>query len=73
MDIRDTTESLQPLRIKRKQRSLVLMEHLLFEGCSSCNAPETFQRCMMEIFSDMVEISIEVFGMGYVAGHVVVM
>ena len=26
-----------------------------------CNAPVTFQRCMVEIFSDMVEISIEVF------------
>ena len=26
-----------------------------------CNAPGTFQRCMMEIFSDMVEKSIEVF------------
>ena len=26
-----------------------------------CNAPRTFQRCMMEIFSDMVEKSIEVF------------
>ena len=26
-----------------------------------CNTPRTFQRCMMEIFSDMVERSIEVF------------
>ena len=26
-----------------------------------CNAPATFQRCMMSIFSDMVEKSIEVF------------
>ena len=26
-----------------------------------CNAPRTFQRCMMTIFSDMVEKSIEVF------------
>ena len=26
-----------------------------------CNAPATFQRCMMSIFSDMVEQSIEVF------------
>src|ERR1051325_7437263 len=26
-----------------------------------CNAPATFQRCMMSIFSDMVETSIEVF------------
>ena len=26
-----------------------------------CNAPRTFQRCMMAIFSDMVEKSIEVF------------
>ena len=28
---------------------------------SLCNAPATFQRCMMEIFSDMVEKCIEVF------------
>ena len=26
-----------------------------------CNAPSTFQRCMMAIFSDMVERTIEVF------------
>ena len=26
-----------------------------------CNAPATFQRCMLAIFSDMVEKSIEVF------------
>ncbi|XP_037491002.1 uncharacterized protein LOC119369133, partial [Jatropha curcas] len=26
-----------------------------------CNAPATFQRCMMSIFSDMVEKSIEIF------------
>ena len=26
-----------------------------------CNAPDTFQRCMMDIFSDMVEKKIEVF------------
>ena len=26
-----------------------------------CNAPTTFQRCMMSIFSDMVENTIEVF------------
>ena len=26
-----------------------------------CNAPATFQRCMMSIFSDMVEGTIEVF------------
>ena len=26
-----------------------------------CNAPDTFQRCMMAIFSDMVEKTIEVF------------
>jgi hypothetical protein len=26
-----------------------------------CNAPSTFQRCMMSIFSDMVEIFLEVF------------
>ena len=26
-----------------------------------CNAPSTFQRCMMVIFSDMVEKTIEIF------------
>jgi len=26
-----------------------------------CNAPETFQRCMLSIFSDMIEKNIEVF------------
>ena len=26
-----------------------------------CNAPATFQRCMMSIFSDMLEKSIEIF------------
>ena len=26
-----------------------------------CNAPGTFQRCMMAIFSDMVEKTIEIF------------
>ena len=26
-----------------------------------CNAPATFQRCMMSIFSDMVEQTLEVF------------
>ncbi|XP_015160448.1 uncharacterized protein [Solanum tuberosum] len=26
-----------------------------------CNAPTTFQRCMMSIFSDMIEDTIEVF------------
>nr|GEU54222.1 reverse transcriptase domain-containing protein [Tanacetum cinerariifolium] len=26
-----------------------------------CNAPATFQRCMLEIFHDMIEVSVEVF------------
>ena len=26
-----------------------------------CNTPETFQRCMMQIFSDMIEIILEIF------------
>ena len=26
-----------------------------------CNAPATFQRCMMTIFADMIEHSMEVF------------
>ncbi|BBN70423.1 transposable element gene [Prunus dulcis] len=41
-----------------------------------CNAPATFQRCMMSIFSDMVERFIEVFMddfsvFGIVLGHVI--
>ena len=26
-----------------------------------CNAPRTFQRCMMRIFSDMIELTLEIF------------
>jgi hypothetical protein len=46
-----------------KTPSHVLLAHLLIEGChfGLCNAPTTFQRCMMSIFSDMVEKFIEVF------------
>ena len=30
-----------------------------------CNAPATFQRCMMLVFSDMVEDTIDVFMDGF--------
>jgi hypothetical protein len=39
-----------------------------------CNAPATFQRCMMSIFSDMVEKILESYFMvqeGIVLGHIV--
>ena len=26
-----------------------------------CNAPETFQRCMLSLFSDMIELYLEIF------------
>ena len=35
---------------------------MLIEECFGlCNAPATFQRCMISIFSDMVEFFLEVF------------
>nr|GFA98450.1 reverse transcriptase domain-containing protein [Tanacetum cinerariifolium] len=39
------------------------MEHLLIAEClfSLCNAPGTFQRCMMSIFHDMIKKTMEVF------------
>ena len=51
------------LRIRRRLPLLVLMEPLLLEGChlDYANALATFQRCMMSIFSDLVEEAMEIF------------
>ena len=52
-------------KIKRRPYSLALMvpHSLAIKRMSFglCNAPGTFQICMMAIFSDMVEKSIEIF------------
>ncbi|GJW30785.1 reverse transcriptase domain-containing protein [Tanacetum coccineum] len=50
-------------QIPIKQRSHVLSEHTLTGECLSVifNAPATFQRCMLAIFHDMIEESVEVF------------
>ncbi|GJX51709.1 reverse transcriptase domain-containing protein [Tanacetum coccineum] len=47
----------------KKQHSRVLSEHTLIGECLSgyANAPATFQRCMLAIFHDMIEESVEVF------------
>nr|GEX37590.1 hypothetical protein [Tanacetum cinerariifolium] len=51
------------LVIKKKQRLHALMERSPTVACLSvlCNAPGTFQRCMLAIFHDMVEKTMEVF------------
>ncbi|RVW63957.1 Retrovirus-related Pol polyprotein from transposon 297 [Vitis vinifera] len=51
------------LKIRRRPLSHVRSEHMLTEECFLvyCNAPTTFQRCMLSIFSDMVERIMEVF------------
>nr|GEU69565.1 hypothetical protein [Tanacetum cinerariifolium] len=48
---------------RKKPLSPVPMEHLLIAECpfGLCNAPGTFQRCMMAIFHDMIEKTMEVF------------
>ena len=62
MDTRDTIRSPLLWKIRRIPPSRALMVHSLFVECHlGCNASGTFQRCMMAIFSDMVEKSIEVF------------
>jgi len=37
------------------------MVHMLIGECNLCNAPATFKRCMMAIFSDFIEDIMEVF------------
>ena len=61
MDIQGTSKLLLPQKIKRKQHSLVLMLLLPFEECHLDYVMHRVQRCMMTIFSDMLERSIKVF------------
>ena len=51
------------LEIKKIPLLLVHMEHFSYRRMpfGLCNAPATFQRCMMAIFTDMVEKFIEIF------------
>nr|GEU46018.1 reverse transcriptase domain-containing protein [Tanacetum cinerariifolium] len=47
---------------RRKLRSHALMEPSRTDACPLlCNAPGMFQRCMMSIFHDMIEKTMEVF------------
>ncbi|GJZ55473.1 reverse transcriptase domain-containing protein [Tanacetum coccineum] len=49
--------------IKKRQHSHALTEHLPTVACllGLCNAPGTFQRCVMAIFHDIIEKTMEVF------------
>ncbi|GJZ12396.1 reverse transcriptase domain-containing protein [Tanacetum coccineum] len=49
--------------IKRRLPSPALTGHLPIDACllGLCNAPGTFQRCMVAIFHDMIEKTMEVF------------
>ena len=62
MVILDITKSLLLVRAKKKQH---LPVRLVFAyrriSIGLCNAHATFQRCMLSIFSDMVERFLEVF------------
>ncbi|RVW19424.1 Retrovirus-related Pol polyprotein from transposon 17.6 [Vitis vinifera] len=67
------------LKIRRRPLYHVRLEHTPTKECllGLCNAPATFQRCMLSIFSDMVERIMEVFmdditiyG-GIVLGHII--
>ncbi|RVX01213.1 Retrovirus-related Pol polyprotein from transposon 17.6 [Vitis vinifera] len=66
------------LKIRRRPLSHVHLEHAYRRmPFGLCNAPATFQRCMLSIFSDMVERIMEVFmdditiyG-GIVLGHII--
>ena len=62
MDIQVTTRFLSLLNIKKRPPSLAPIILLHFEGCRlGCNPLGMFQRCMMAIFSNMVERTIELF------------
>lgn len=51
------------MKIKRLSHSHVHMEHLPPKRCplDCANAKGIFQRCMMPIFSDMIEEGMEIF------------
>jgi len=63
MAIHITTKLKLHLKIKRKLPSHVHSVLLHIKGLPFrlCNAPSTFQRCMLSIFSDMVERFFEIF------------
>ncbi|XP_021751355.1 uncharacterized protein LOC110717023 [Chenopodium quinoa] len=56
-----------PVQVLPKKRGMTIIKNDKGETISTrmsfglCNAPSTFQRCKMSIFSDMLESSIEVF------------
>nr|GEY40887.1 reverse transcriptase domain-containing protein [Tanacetum cinerariifolium] len=54
-----------PIDPKDQQKTIFTCPYGTFAYCHMpfglCNAPGTFQRCMMEIFHDMIEINMEVF------------
>ena len=63
MGIRAIIRSLYPLEDQEKTTFTCLYGTLAFRQMPFrlCKAPGTFQRCMMAIFSDMVEKTIKVF------------
>jgi hypothetical protein len=63
MVIQVTTKLKLHWKIKRRLLSHVFLVLLHIEEClfGLCNAPATFQRCMLSIFSDMVECFLEIF------------
>ena len=58
MDIQNITKFQYFLLIKKRAPLPTPLEHLPF---GMCNAPATFQRCMLSIFSDMVGQFLEIF------------
>ena len=63
LDILDITKLLLHLRTRRKLLSHALMVLFSFRRMpfGLCNAPATFQRCMMSMFSDLAEEVLEIF------------